>query len=69
MRVESICCRQDGPTLVAGKGRAAITRPSGDGRKKSRMAGGVTAGRTVLWESTFAIGCPAAPCCPGTVAF
>lgn len=27
MRVRRICCRQNGPTLVAGKGHAAIARP------------------------------------------
>lgn len=42
MRVKRICCSQNGPTLVAGKGRAAIIRTAdGIGRNNVRMAGGV----------------------------
>lgn len=55
MRVRRICCRQNGPTLVAGKGCAAITgRPRdwaqqfSDGRRGHKWY-------IVLLESTFAL--------------
>lgn len=55
MRVREVCCSQaERATLVAGKGRAAITASAhGIGRNNVRMAGGDnngTVGVHVAWD-------------------